>query len=84
MWRYWTRRTRCAGLCAPNPPSPASLGKAGCLLPTWTSGSRYLDGWKGGPGVVPPFPMKAGALPWKDRLVLKLSMTLSCLSPAVT
>ena len=39
-WRSWTLPTPCAGSCAPNPPKTAPLGRAGCPLPTWTSGSR--------------------------------------------
>lgn len=51
MWKCWTLPTRCAGLCAPSPPSPAPHGRAGCPLPTWTGGSRYrmagVGSWDG-------------------------------------
>lgn len=44
MWRYLILPILCAGLYAPSPPNPALLGRAGCRLPTWTRGSRYLAG----------------------------------------
>lgn len=44
MWRSLIQPILCAGLYAPSPPNPALLGRAGCRLPTWTRGSRYLAG----------------------------------------
>lgn len=51
MWRSWTQPIPCAGLYAPSPPNPALPGRAGCHLPTWTRGSRYLAGGLMGEGL---------------------------------
>lgn len=51
MWRSLIQPTPCVGLYAPSPPNPALPGRAGCPLPTWTRGSRYLAGGLRGEGL---------------------------------